>query len=603
MDSGKLRNVALIAHVDHGKTTLVDGLLALTGAIDRRRIDRSCVLDSNDLERERGITILAKNTVVHWRGVRINLIDTPGHADFGGEVERVLSMADGVLLLVDAFEGPMPQTRFVLSKALGQGLRPIVVVNKMDRPDARPEAVVDEVYDLFIDLGAAEDELDFPILFASGKEAWASPEREAPGDDLAPLLDAILEHVPAPADDPEGPLRFRVSSIDRSDFVGRIAIGRVHRGRIGRLMEVVHVRRSGQRRRTQVRGLLRFEGLERIECDAVAAGDVCAVYGIEDLDIGDSLTDPEVVEPLPPIAVDEPTISMLFRVNDSPFAGRDGSHLTSRRIEERLRREAERDVALRVERGPTPEAFVVSGRGLLHLGILCETMRREGYEFAVGKPEVVLKEEGGTRLEPIERLAVEVPEEAAGRVIEFLGTRRGELLTADPRGAWRHLLFSIPARGLVGARTRLLTLAQGRLVMHHVFERYEPWRGPIPGRTAGVIVSSATGKATAYALEALADRGVFFVEPGTAVYEGMIVGEHCRENDITVNVCRQKKATNVRKSTKEATTKLAPARRISLEEALEYVAADELVEITPQAVRLRKIHRNEKERRRLERIG
>ncbi|MEZ5989263.1 MAG: translational GTPase TypA [Planctomycetota bacterium] len=598
MAARPIRNLAIIAHVDHGKTTLVDRMLEQSGAFRVGQAVPECFLDSNDLERERGITILAKNTVVHWHGTKINLIDTPGHADFGGEVERVLSMADGVVLLVDAFEGPMPQTRFVLRKAFENRLRPIVVVNKADRPDARPQAVLNEVYDLFIDLDGTDEQLEFPVLFASGREGWACREAGVRGQDLGPLFETIVDHLPAPEDDPDRPLQFRVSTLDWSDFVGRIAIGRVHRGRLRRQDRVMHVSRDGARADVLVRGVYRFVGLSREECEEVEAGDLCAIYGIEDLDIGDSLTDLEVVEPLTPIAIDEPTLSMRFQVNDSPFAGREGKFVTSRNLKDRLDRERRTNVALRVEPGPTPDSFLVSGRGLMHLGILCEEMRREGYEFAVGKPKVILHEDEGRRLEPMELLVAEVPDDAVGKVIEFLGKRKGELVTMQDKGEFQHLEFEIPSRGLVGARTRILNLTQGRAMLHHAFLRYGPWRGDISGRNVGVLVSTAQGPATAYAIDSLRDRGTFFVLPQTLVYEGMVVGEHCKEKDLPVNLCREKKLTNVRSSTKEAFTKMLPPRLLSLEEALEYVDDDELVEITPDSIRLRKVHLKEKDRKR-----
>jgi len=596
-----IRNLAIIAHVDHGKTTLVDGLLAQSGTFRDNQAVEECFLDSNELERERGITILAKNTVVFWNGVKINIIDTPGHADFGGEVERVLSMADGVLLLVDAFEGPMPQTRFVLSKAFSYGLVPVVVINKVDRPDARPEAVLDEVFDLFIDLDADDSALDFPVIYASAKEGRASTSPDEPGTDLEPLFKVILDHLPEPTDDPEGPLQFRVSTLDWSDFVGRIVIGRVHRGVIRRMDRVMHVDRHGNQHEVQIRGVYRYEGLQRTECDEVAAGDICALYGIEDLGIGDSLTDLEHIEPLPPIAIDEPTISMTFRINDSPFAGRDGKYVTSRHLKERLMREVRTNVAMIVEPGDGPESFKVSGRGLMHLGILAETMRREGYEFSVGPPKVIYHEDEGVLLEPIELLTVDTPSDTAGKVIEFLGSRRGELDKMSSKGDFQHLEFKIPSRGLIGARTRIMNLTQGQAIMHHGFLEYGRHRGEVLGRTLGVLVSMATGIASAYSLDNLKDRGTFFVPPQTPVYEGMIVGEHCKDKDIVVNLCREKKLTNVRSSTKESFTKMTPPRILSLEEALEYVADDELVELTPNSLRLRKTLLKEKDRKRADR--
>ena len=601
MAEQKIRNLAIIAHVDHGKTTLVDGMLAQAGAFRANQQVAECFLDSNDLERERGITILAKNTVISWEGVKINLIDTPGHADFGGEVERVLSMADGVLLLVDAFEGPMPQTRFVLSKAFENHLVPIVVVNKMDRPEARPTEVLNEVYDLFIDLDADEEALEFPVLFASGRDAWASTKIDEPGTDLKPLFETILEKIPAPKDNPEGPLQFRVSTLDHSDFVGRIAVGRVHRGKVKRQARVMHVSRDGKKKEVQIRGVYHFVGLSREECDEVAAGDICAIYGIEDLDIGDSLTDLEVVEPLKPIAIDEPTISMLFRVNDSPFAGREGKFVTSRQVKDRLFKELRHNVAMRIEPGPTNDAFIVKGRGVMHLGILCENMRREGFEFSVGKPKVILREIDGKKSEPMELLIVNTPEETVGKIIEFLGQRKGELATMNPKGDYTHLEFKIPARGLIGARTRMLNLTQGRAIIHHSFLEYGAYKGELPTRTNGVMVSSDNGVATPYSLDNLRDRGVFFAPPQTQIYEGMIVGEHCKDNDIQVNICREKKMTNIRSSTKEATTKMIPAHVLTLEEALEYIDDDEFVELTPHSIRLRKIHLKEKDRKKVAR--
>ena len=596
-----IRNIAIVAHVDHGKTTLVDGMLHQSGAFRDNQVVEDCFLDSNDLERERGITILAKNTVVWWNDVKINIIDTPGHADFGGEVERVLSMADGALLLVDAFEGPMPQTRFVLSKAFEHDLIPVIVVNKVDRPDARPREVTDEVFDLLIDLGADETVLDCPVIYASGRDAWASLEPDQAGTDLAPLFDSVLDHVPAPIDDPDGPLQFRVSTLDWSDFVGRIAVGRVHRGRVRRLDRAIRVGPNDRQSTVQIRGVYRWSGLQREECDEVAAGDICGIYGIESLGIGDSLTDLDVVEPLPRIAIDEPTISMAFRVNDSPLAGRDGKYVTSRQVEDRLMRELRSNVALRVERTESSEEFIVSGRGVMHLGILAETLRREQFEFAVGPPRVILHEEDGKTMEPIELLIVDTPEETVGKVIEFLGQRRAELVSTGSKGSYRHLEFSVPARGLIGARTRLLTLTQGRAILHHSFSEYGAWRGELKGRTAGVMVSAATGPSTGYAIEQLRDRGTFFLHPGADVYAGMVVGEHCKDNDIVVNLCRGKKLNNIRSSTKESFTKILAPRLLSLEEALEYAADDELVELTPATIRLRKRLLNEKDRKRADR--
>ena len=599
-----IRNVAIIAHVDHGKTTLVDALLKQTGIFRANQHVAECVLDSNDLERERGITILAKNTVVWFHDVKINLIDTPGHADFGGEVERVLSMADGVLLLVDAAEGPMPQTRFVLSKAFQHGLVPIVVVNKVDRPDARCREVLNEVFDLFIDLDADESQLEFPVLFGSGRAGWMSRtylEDNKTAEDIRPLLDAILEHIPAPKDDPAAPLQFRVTSLDWSDYVGRIAIGRVHRGTIRNNMRVCRVGIDGKRTEHNIRGLATFEGLARRDIDAVEAGDLCAVWGIEELLIGESLTDPAVIEPLPVVAIDEPTMSVVVRINDSPFAGKEGRFVTSRHIQDRLDRELRTNVALRVEPGETAESFIVSDRGVMHLGFLFETMRREGYEFSVGKPAVIIHEEKGKKFEPIESLTVDCPESATGRIIEILGERRAEMVKMERKGTFQRLEFTVPSRGLIGVRNRILNASGGQATLHHVFSEYGPWRGPIQERTAGVLVSMAAGKATFYSIDSLRDRGTFFVPPQTEVYEGMVVGEHCRDNDLVVNLAREKKLTNVRSSTKETFVKLSPPRVFGVEDALEYVGDDEYAEMTPKSVRLRKILLKETDRRREDR--
>ena len=598
-----IRNVAIIAHVDHGKTTLVDGLLRQTGTFRDNQQVGECIMDSNELEKERGITILAKNTVVNYQGVRINIIDTPGHADFGGEVERVLSMADGVLLLVDAAEGPMPQTRFVLQKAFHHKLKPIVVVNKVDKLDARPEEVVNEVFDLFIDLDADEAALDFPVFYGSGRQGWMSADlaaaKQGPeGKNLMPLFDAILGRIPAPHDDPEGPLQFRVSTLDWSDFVGRIAIGRVHRGTIKSAARVEHLARNGTQREVTVRGIYQFRGMGREETKAVEAGDLCGVYGVENIEIGDTLASVDKPEAMPVIAIDEPTMSIVMRVNDGPFAGKDGKFLTSRHLRERLEKEIRTNVALKVEPGDTPDSFQLSGRGVMHLGFLLETMRREGYEFAVAKPHVLYRNEDGQKQEPIEFLTVDAPATASGKVIEILGERKAELLKMDRKGTFTRLEFTVPARGLIGVRSRLLNATSGEATMHHVFHGYGPYRGEIAERKAGVLVSMANGKVTFYALDNLRDRGLFFVPEGTETYEGMIVGEHCKENDLVVNLAREKKVTNVRSSTKENFVKLPPPRTFGVEEGLEYVAEDELVEITPKNIRLRKQKLKENERKR-----
>ncbi|MBI4602235.1 MAG: translational GTPase TypA [Planctomycetes bacterium] len=605
-----LRNVAIIAHVDHGKTTMVDKLLSATGAIPAYQREQigECILDSNDLERERGITILAKNISIFYKGVKINLIDTPGHADFGGEVERVLRMADGVLLLVDAAEGPMPQTRFVLRKAFERHLRPVVVINKIDRPDARVAEVVGEVADLFLDLAVelglegagakgSSDVLDYPILYASGRQGFANRRLEDPPRDVTPLLDAILEHIPEPVGTLEGSLQLQIASLDWSDYLGRIGIGRVHRGAIRAGDRVLVCGRAGQRPWT-VKDLFIFDKLGRAPADLVTVGDICAITGIEDVAIGDTLTDPESPDPLPVTEIDRPTVSMVFRVNDSPFAGQDGKFVTSRHLRARLAKELESNVALRVQDTSEAGAFEVSGRGTLHLGVLIENLRREGYELQVGKPRVIFVEEDGVKKEPVERLIVQCPADCAGRSIEVLGARRGEMVKYEPQGERVLLEFKVPSRGLIGIGSRLMNLTAGEALIFHSFERYEPYKGDVPARATGVMVSSETGAATPYALFGLKDRGPMFVEPGTRIYEGMIVGEHSKDNDIAVNVCREKKLTNIRAAGADENVLLRPPRRMSIEEALEYIEEDELLEVTPATYRLRKKVLNEKVRRR-----
>ena len=592
----EIRNVALVAHVDHGKTTLVDQLLRQAKLFRENQVVAERFLDSNPLERERGITILAKNVSLRHRGVKINLIDTPGHADFSGEVERVLSMADGVLLLVDAFEGPMPQTRFVLQKALQLHLRPVVVINKVDRPDARPHEVLDEVFDLFVELEADDEQLDFPTVYASGREGWASLEAEAPGPDLAPLLETILERVPPPAS-PEGPFQMLVTTLDASDYLGRIGIGRVFRG-AARPGLATLLRRDGSRAAVSIRQLFTFEGLEREPAAAVPAGDLCAVVGLEDVTIGDTIADAEMPEPLPLVAVDEPTVMMTFTVNDSPFYGREGKFVTSRHLADRLARELERDVALRVEPTTSPDTFRVAGRGILHLAILIERMRREGYELQVGQPKVIFKEIGGKKCEPVEILAVDVPEPYAGRVIEMVSQRRGELQGIEPRGAQTHLEFRIPSRGLIGLRSRMQLATSGEASMHHRLFEYEHFKGSVPERQQGALVSMGEGEVVGYALDALQDRGRFFVEPGERVYAGQVVGDTPKEGDIVVNVQKGKRLTNVRAAGADRALRLAPAVKLSLEEALEYVNHDEMVEVTPRSIRLRKVLLDESARKR-----
>jgi GTP-binding protein len=602
-----LRNIAIIAHVDHGKTTLVDQMLRQSGLFRESELRGTCILDSNDLERERGITILAKNIALKVGDTKINIIDTPGHADFGGEVERVLKMADGALLLVDAAEGVMPQTRFVLRKAFACGLRPIVVINKIDRPDARPIDVLNGVFDLFVELDADDATLDFPTIYASGRDGIASTtpppsgERKV-GTDIRPLFDAILTHVPPPEVNLDAPLQMLVVTLDYSDYVGRIGIGRVFAGKIKKGHRIALLKPDGRRIEDTVAQLYVFDRLGRIETDEVSAGDLCAVVGLEDVDIGDTIADFEQSVALPPIKVDEPTLEMIFRINDSPFAGQDGTYVTSRQLRERLLKELESNVALRV----TPDEdkrdeFHVAGRGLLHLGILLENMRREGYELSVGKPRVITKEIDGQLMEPIEYLVIEAPPTSVGAVMELVGNRRAECVKMDGHGEMTHMEFTIPARGLIGLGTRLMTATSGEAIVHHNFYDYQPVRGSIPSRVNGVMVSTETGRTTAYALDNLQERGILFVGAGEQVYEGQVVAEHCRDNDLPVNACREKKLTNVRAATADKSILLKPPRQLSLELALEYIEDDELVEVTPKAIRLRKMYLKENDRKRFAR--
>jgi GTP-binding protein len=602
MKRSDIRNVAIIAHVDHGKTTLVDQMLRQSGLFRESELRGDCILDSNDLERERGITILAKNIALTLGTTKINLIDTPGHADFGGEVERVLKMADGALLLVDAAEGVMPQTRFVLRKAFDCGLRPIVVINKIDRPDARAPEVLNGVFDLFVELDADDATLDFPTIYASGRNGIATTDLSIPATDIRPLYEAILKHVPTPEVNPDGPLQMLVVTLDYSDYVGRIAIGRVVAGKIRKNQRIALLKHDAKRVDQNISQLFVFDRLGRTETNEVAAGDICAVVGLEGVDIGDTIADIENPVALPPIKVDEPTLDMIFRINDSPFVGQDGTYVTSRQLRDRLMKELESNVALRV----TPDEerrdeFHVAGRGLLHLSILLENMRREGFELSVGKPRVINKVVNGQTMEPIEYLVIEVPPQSVGAVMELVGNRRAECLKLDSHGETTHIEFTIPARGLIGLRTRLLNATQGEAVMHHNFYDYQPLRGSIPSRINGVMVSTETGKTTAFALENLQDRGALFVNPAEQVYEGQICGEHCRDNDLPVNVCREKKLTNMRSANSERTVVLKPARQQTLELALEYIEDDELVEVTPKAIRLRKMFLKEVERKRFAR--
>ena len=585
-----LRNIAIIAHVDHGKTTLVDEMLKQGGIFRDNQVVADRVMDSNDLERERGITILAKNTAAHWKGTKINIIDTPGHADFSGEVERILKMVNGVLLLVDAFEGAMPQTRFVLEKALEMGHQIIVVVNKVDRPDARPLEVVDEVLELLIELGASDEQLDSPILFCSGRDGTASLTPDQKGDDLAPLFDKILEQIPPPEGDADQPLQLLVSSIDYNDFVGRIGIGRIERGTIRQNEELAvcnyHDRETNRKGRVQA--LFAIEGLNRAPIEKAQAGDIVCFSGIENVTIGETLCAPDCREPLPFVKISEPTLEMNFMVNNSPFAGREGKFVTSRHIRDRLMRELLKDVSLRVEEGETADTFKVAGRGEMHLSILIETMRREGYEFAVSMPHVLYKEIDGQKCEPIEKVYIDVPESCVGAVVERLGSRRGEMLSMEPNGSRMKLQYLVPARGLIGYKSDFLTATRGEGVMNTVFHDYEPYKGEIPGRSSGSLIAFETGEAVTYGLFNAQERGMLFIDPATPVYEGMIVGMNPKGEDIAVNVCKRKHVTNMRASGSDEALRLIPPKKLSLEEAIEFIAPDELIEVTPQNIRLRK---------------
>ncbi len=608
MKRNDIRNVAIIAHVDHGKTTLVDEMLRQSGLFRREELDRlaggqhGLILDSNDLERERGITILAKNIAFTIGSTKVNLMDTPGHADFGGEVERVLKMADGAFLLVDAAEGPLPQTRFVLRKAFGCGLRPIVVINKIDRPDARPTEVLNAVFDLFVELGADDATLDFPIIYASGRQGIATTDLAVPARDLRPLYDAILTHVPPPEVKPDEPLQMLVLAIDHSEYVGRIGIGRVFAGKIQKGQKVAVLKRDGRRVDDTVVQVLEFDRLGRKEAQEIGAGDICCVVGLDDVDIGDTISDFETARQLEPVAIDEPTLDMVFRINDSPFAGQDGTPLTGRQLRERLMKELQSNVALRVRASEArAEEFIVSGRGLLHLSILLENMRREGSELSVGKPRVIYRQVDGVTMEPIEYLVIEVPKELTGAVMSLVLERQAQCVKMEGGQDTTHIEFTIPARGLLGLRTRMMTATSGQAIMHHNFYEYQPLRPAIGGRVNGVMVSTETGKATAHAIENLQERGAMFVAPMEPVYEGQVVAEHCRDNDLPVNVCREKKLTNMRAAGAEKTVPIKPPRQFSLETALEYIEDDELVEVTPEAIRLRKIYLKENDRKKVAR--
>jgi len=595
-----IRNIAIIAHVDHGKTTLVDKIIHASKIFRDNQEFGELILDNNDLERERGITIVSKNVSVRYNEVKINIIDTPGHADFGGEVERVLRMADGVLLLVDAFEGPMPQTRFVLSKAINLGLKPIVVINKVDKENCRPEEVHEQVFDLMFNLGATEEQLDFPCLYGSSKQGWMSEDWQKPSDNIIPLLDAIVAHIPA-APQKQGSPQMQITSLDYSSFVGRIAIGRVERGELAENMPVALCKADGSIKKMRIKELQTFEGLGRVKVEKVAAGEICAVLGIEDFEIGDTIADAEAPEALERIAIDEPTMNMLFTINNSPFFGKEGKFVTSRHLRDRLFKETEKNLALKVQTTDSEDKFLVFGRGILHLSVLIETMRREGYELQVGQPQVIYKEgENGEKLEPIEALVVDVPDEVAGKVIELATQGKGELLVMEPKGDLQHLEFKIPSRGLIGLRSKVLTATFGEAIMAHRFIGYEGFKGPISGRINGSLISMNTGTATAYAIDKLQDRGVFFIDPGEEVYGGMVVGEHNRQNDIEVNLQNAKKLTNMRASGSDDNVKIAPKLNFSLEECMEFIQKDEYLEVTPKSLRMRKIYLDPNERKRQE---
>ncbi|WP_374718881.1 translational GTPase TypA [Parageobacillus toebii] len=597
-----LRNIAIIAHVDHGKTTLVDQLLRQSGTFRANEHVEERALDRNDLERERGITILAKNTAIRYKGMRINILDTPGHADFGGEVERIMRLVDGVLLVVDAYEGCMPQTRFVLKKALEQQLTPIVVINKIDREFARPEEVVDEVIDLFIELGASEDQLEFPVVYTSALNGTASLDPHKQEADMTALFETIIKHIPAPIDNREEPLQFQVALLDYNEYVGRIGIGRIFRGTMKVGQQVALMKLDGSVKTFRVTKLFGFIGLKRIEITEAEAGDIVAVAGMEDINVGETVCPLDHQEALPPLRIDEPTLKMTFLVNNSPFAGREGKYVTARKLEERLRTQLETDVSLRVENTDSPDAWIVSGRGELHLSILIENMRREGYELQVSKPEVIMKEIDGVLCEPVERVIIDIPEEYTGAIMESIGMRKGELVDMihNENGQVR-LIFMVPSRGLIGYRTEFMSLTRGYGILNHSFDHYAPAQsGQVGGRRQGVLISMETGKATAYGIMQVEDRGTIFVEPGTEVYEGMIVGEHTRENDLVVNICKEKHVTNVRSSTKEQTVTMKKPRLMTLEEALEYLNDDEYCEVTPKSIRLRKKILNKSEREKLE---
>ena len=595
-----IRNIAIIAHVDHGKTTLVDKLLYACKLFRDNQQAGELILDNNESERERGITILSKNVSVRYKDTKINIIDTPGHADFGGEVERVLNMADGVLLLVDAFEGPMPQTRFVLQKALDMHLNPIVVINKVDKENCTPEEVHEAVFDLMMNMGASDEQLDFPVIFGSAKQGWMSTDYRKPTDSMLPLLDMVLEKV-QPMEIPEGNTQMLVTSIDYSSYTGRIAVGRLARGEMREGMNVSLVKRDGTIKKSKIKELYVFEGLGKVKVPQALGGDICAVSGIDDFEIGDTIADFEAPEALPTIAIDEPTMSMLFTINDSPFFGKDGKYVTSRHIRERLEKELEKNLAMRMTQGDTTDKFIVYGRGVLHLSVLIETMRREGYELQIGQPQVIIKEIDGQKCEPMEELTIDLPADVSGRAVELVSARKGTMTSMEPKGDRMLCKFDIPSRGIIGLRNQLLTATAGEAIISHRFRAFEPFKGPIPSRQNGSLISMDQGKAIPYALDKLQDRGTFFIDPGEDVYEGEIVGQNTRSGDIVVNVTKEKKLTNMRAAGSDDKAKIAPAVKFSLEEALEYIQKDEYVEVTPHHLRLRKIILSEAERRKAER--
>ena len=592
-----IRNIAIIAHVDHGKTTLVDKILHSTNVFRANQDTGDLIMDSNDLEKERGITIFSKNAAVQYKDVKINVIDTPGHSDFGGEVERVLKMADGVLLLVDAFEGPMPQTRFVLQKALQLHLRPIVVINKVDKPNCRPDEVHDAVFELFYNLDATEEQLNFPTIYGSSKQGWMNTSL-TPTENIFPLLDAILQYVPEPAVN-EGTLQMQITSLDYSSFLGRIAVGKIARGTVKEGQAVALVQADGSIKKSKVKELYTFEGMGKKKATEVSAGDICAIVGLDDFNIGDTMTDPEFPEALPVISVDEPTMSMLFSINNSPFFGKDGKFVTSRHLRDRLMKETEKNLALRVEDTESADSFLVFGRGILHLGILIETMRREGFELTIGQPQVLVKEIGGKKHEPYENLVVDVPGDYSGKVIDLVTQRKGEMLIMETKGTMQHLEFEIPSRGLIGLRSTMLTNTAGEAVMAHRFIEYKPWKGNIPGRNSGVLISKNQDKTTGYSIDKLQDRGIFFVDPGEEVYTGQIIAEHIKPGDLIVNATEPKKLTNHRASGSDDASRIAPKTLMTLEECMEYIQQDECIEVTPKNIRMRKVILDEDERKKV----